>query len=121
MAIKPAKEPFMSIRSIDPSFHVTGQISPSQLNEIAGLGFKTVVCMRPDNEGFRQPSFDEVAHAAQKAGLEAHYLPVVPGSMPLDQAEMLKSILGKQTGPILAYCASGQRCAAVYDMAKRAP
>ncbi len=42
----------MSIRSIDPSFHVTGQISPSQLNEIAGLGFKTVICMRPDNEGF---------------------------------------------------------------------
>lgn len=47
----------MSIRSIDPSFHVTGQIKPSQLREIADLGFKTLICMRPDKEGFFQPSF----------------------------------------------------------------
>jgi sulfide:quinone oxidoreductase len=111
----------MSIRSIDPSFHVTGQISPSQLQEIAGLGYKTVVCMRPDNEGFRQPSFDVIANAAQAAGLEAHYLPVVPGSLSSEQAQKLKTILGKQAGPILAYCASGQRCAHLYDMAKRVP
>ncbi len=111
----------MSIRSIDPNFHVTGQIKPSQVDEIARLGYKTVICMRPDNEGFLQPSFTEVADAAQNAGLDAHYLPVVPGSMPLDQATQLKHLLSKQTGPILAYCASGQRCAAVYDLAKRTP
>ena len=111
----------MSIRSIDPSFHVTGQIRPSQLREIADLGFKTVVCMRPDKEGFMQPSLDEVAIAAREAGLKAHYVPVVPGSLSLEQARQLKSILKSQSGPILAYCASGQRCAAAYDMAKRVP
>lgn len=110
----------MSIRSIDPSFHVTGQIKPSQLREIADLGFKTVICMRPDKEGFFQPSFDEVAEAARDAGLDAHYLPVVPGSISFDQARQLKDLLSKQSGPILAYCASGMRCVAAYDMAKRA-
>ncbi|MDH4413396.1 MAG: TIGR01244 family sulfur transferase [Rhizobium sp.] len=109
----------MSIRSIDPSFHVTGQIKPSQLAEIAGLGFKTVICMRPDKEGFLQPSFDEIAVAARDAGLTAHYLPVVPGSLSFEQAQRLKGILTTQSGPILAYCASGQRCATAYEMAKR--
>lgn len=111
----------MSIRSIDPSFHVSGQIKPAQLPEIAGLGFKTVICMRPDKEGFMQPSFSDVAAAARAAGLEAHYVPVVLGSLSLAQAQQLKDILTRQSGPILAYCASGQRCAAVYDMAKRVP
>lgn len=110
----------MSIRSIDPSFHVAGQIQPSHVKEIADLGFKTVICMRPDREGFRQPSFDEVAKAAQEAGIEAHYLPVVPGSFSFDQARRLKDLLKLQSGPVLAYCASGQRCATAYEMAKRA-
>ncbi|MBC2771983.1 TIGR01244 family phosphatase [Rhizobium sp. AQ_MP] len=111
----------MSIRSIDPSFHVTGQITPSQLPEIAGLGFRTVICMRPDKEGFSQPSFDQIAEAARGAGIDAHYIPVVPGQISLEQAQRLKGILSGQAGPILAYCASGQRCAAAYEMAKRVP
>jgi sulfide:quinone oxidoreductase len=111
----------MSIRSIDPSFHVTSQIKPPQLQAIADLGFKTVICMRPDREGFFQPTFDEIAGAARQAGLEAHYLPVVPGQISFDQARQLKALLNQQTGPILAYCASGNRCAAAYDLAKRVP
>ncbi|MFY8100825.1 MAG: TIGR01244 family sulfur transferase [Allorhizobium sp.] len=111
----------MSIRSIDPSFHVTGQIAPSQVPDIAGLGFKTLVCMRPDKEGFLQPSFEQIADAARAAGIDAHYIPVVPGQLSLEQAQRLKGILSGQTGPILAYCASGQRCAAAYEMAKRVP
>jgi hypothetical protein len=56
---------------IDPSLHVTGQIKPSQLREIADLGFKALICMRPDKEGFLQPSFEEVEEAARGVGLEA--------------------------------------------------
>lgn len=110
----------MRIRSVDPAFHVTGQIKPAQLPEIAALGFKTVICMRPDREGFFQPSFEDVAQAAKQAGMDAHYLPVIPGHFSDDQARQLKDLLASQPGPVLAYCASGMRCAAAYDMAKRA-
>ena len=110
----------MSIRSIDPSFHVTGQIKPSQLRELADLGFKAVICMRPDKEGFLQPSFEDVEEAARDVGLEAHYLPVIPGSVSFDQARQLRDLLSRQSGPVLAYCASGMRCIAAYDLAKRA-
>lgn len=109
----------MSIRTIDPNFHVTGQITPQQIAEVAKLGYKTVICMRPDNEGFNQPAFADMAKAAKDAGLDAHYIPVVPGAMTEAQAKELKTILDEEKGPILAYCASGNRCVGAYQMAKR--
>ena len=110
----------MSIRQIDPSFHVTGQISPDQIKQVADLGYKAVVCMRPDNEGFNQPAFADMEKAAKAAGLPVHYIPVIPGQISQDQAKALKSVITKTEGPVLAYCASGNRCASAYEMAKRA-
>jgi uncharacterized protein (TIGR01244 family) len=110
----------MSIRNIDANFHVTGQIGPQQISDIAKLGYKTVICMRPDSEGFNQPAFADITKAAEQAGLDAFYLPVVPGQMTSSQVAELKDILSRSEGPVLAYCASGNRCAAAYDMARRA-
>jgi sulfide:quinone oxidoreductase len=109
----------MSIRTIDPNFHVTGQIAPKQIADVAKLGYKTVICMRPDNESFNQPAFAEMATAAKQAGLDSYYLPIVPGQMTPAQVSELKTVLAEKAGPVLAYCASGNRCAAAYEMAKR--
>ena len=111
----------MSIRTLDSNFHVAGQINPGQVSDLAQLGYRTVICMRPDHEGGAdQPVFADMAKAAGQAGLEAFYLPVVPGQMTSEQVAELKTILSKTAGPILAYCASGNRCAAAYEMARRA-
>lgn len=109
----------VATRKIDSTFDVTGQITPDQAADIATRGYKMLICMRPDNEGFNQPAFADVKSAAEGAGMEAVYFPVVPGSMTPDQARKLKTILAAQSGPVLAYCASGNRCAAAYDFAKR--
>lgn len=104
----------MSIRAIDDHFHVTGQLSPGHMQDIAGLGYKTVICMRPDNEGFGQPLFADMAKAAAAAGLDIHYIPVIPGRMTPEQGAELKSVLKGADGRILAFCASGGRCEAAY-------
>ncbi|MCB1445754.1 MAG: TIGR01244 family phosphatase [Rhizobiaceae bacterium] len=109
----------MSIRPVDPNFHVTGQMSPAQMKEVAGLGYRTVICMRPDKEGFSQPAFSEMAEAARSAGIEAFYIPVTPGAMTVEQAHELRRILAGREGPTLAYCASGNRCISAYEMSKR--
>jgi sulfide:quinone oxidoreductase len=108
----------MSIRTIDPNFHVTGQIKPAEMQEIAKLGYKTVICMRPDKESLNQPAFVELQAAAKAAGIEAHYIPVVPGAITPAQIGELKQMLSEKPGPILAYCASGNRCASAYEMTK---
>lgn len=109
----------MSIRTIDRNFHVTGQLSPAHFPEVAKLGYKTVICMRPDNEGFNQPAFAAMEQAAKAAGLQAFYIPVTPGAMTVEQAKQLKTILKDQEGPTLAYCASGNRCISAFEMSKR--
>lgn len=109
----------MSIRAIDTNFHVTGQITAAQMHEVAKLGYKTVICMRPDKEGFNQPAFADMETAARAAGVETHYIPVVPGAITPAQVSELKKVLREKPGPVLAYCASGNRCASAYEMTKR--
>lgn len=106
-------------RAIGETFAVSGQLSPDQMPDVSALGYRTLICMRPDKEGFNQPTFSEIEKAARTAGIEAHYLPVVPGAFTKDQAQALKALLNASKGPVLAYCASGNRCASAYAMASR--
>lgn len=106
-------------RPIAENFSVSGQLSPEQLVEVSGLGFRTLICMRPDNEGYNQPSFSSMEIAARAAGVDVHYLPVVPGAVTREQALKLKQLVTSSKGPVLAYCASGNRCASAYAMAGR--
>jgi uncharacterized protein (TIGR01244 family) len=55
----------MDIRQINDEYSVTGQITPADLDDIKALGFKSIVCNRPDEEEPGQPSFDEVAARAR--------------------------------------------------------
>lgn len=107
----------MSIRPIDSSYHISGQVSPKDVAKLAAAGYAAVICMRPDGEGFFQPSFAEVEKAAKAAGIAAHYLPVGGAAVPVEQARQLRAILREVQGPVLAYCASGGRSAMLYQMA----
>ncbi|MBR0557245.1 TIGR01244 family phosphatase [Ciceribacter sp. L1K23] len=109
----------MHIREITPTYHVTGQIKPADLPAIAAAGYTTIICMRPDGEGWGQPKFALVSEAAAASGLSAHYLPVGGSSVPMEQAAKLKALLTQTQGPILAFCASGARSAGLYQMAQQ--
>lgn len=105
----------MSIRAIDDHFHVAGQLTPVQMSDVAKLGYKTVICLRPDGEAPGQPAFADLAAAAEAVGVALHHIPVIPGRMTPEQGDALKSILQTVDGTALAFCASGGRCAAAYQ------
>jgi uncharacterized protein (TIGR01244 family) len=109
----------MSIRKLDERFHVAPQLAPGQMQDVAALGYKALVCMRPDGEGFGQPTFETVNAAATAQGLAAFYVPARPGALTYVEAQKLKAIIEAADGPVLAYCASGNRCAMAYEMAKQ--
>ncbi|MBO6639609.1 MAG: TIGR01244 family phosphatase [Roseitalea sp.] len=105
-------------KTINDDFAVAGQLGPEQIPMIAGAGFKTLICNRPDGEAPAEPQFDAVSQAAGAAGLEARYIPVSNqvGLTPENVAEM-KAALSELPGPILAYCRSGARSAKLYEIA----
>jgi uncharacterized protein (TIGR01244 family) len=110
----------MSLRQIDNSYFVAGQISPEHIAQLKEMGFSAVACMRPDGEGWGQPNFAEIQAAAKAAGLNAIYLPMSPGSMPMEHASKLKALLKGEKGKVLGYCASGNRATVLYQLARQA-
>jgi len=70
------KDKKVNFKNLDKDYAVSGQILPAQIPAIAAAGFKSIVCARPDNEDHGQPSFDEVAREAEKAGLQIVHVPV---------------------------------------------
>ncbi len=109
----------MSIHKISEDYSVTGQISPEHLAQIAQMGFKSVICNRPDGEGMMQPAFNDIAAAATAVGIKAEYMPVIPGPPNMGDAVNLQAKLETLEAPVLAYCASGARAANLWNLCEQ--
>lgn len=99
----------MNATKIAPDFAVAGQISTADVAAAAKAGYKAIICNRPDGEGWGQPRFTEIEQAAKAAGMEAAYLPVVPGQMSVAQIAQFDELIARMPKPVLAYCRSGAR------------
>lgn len=108
----------MTFNTINSEVSVAPQIAASDLADLARLGFKTVICNRPDGEGNDQPLFHEIEEAAQKAGLEAHYLPVESGKVMDADAEKFGDLLDGARKPVLAYCRTGTRSITLWSLSR---
>jgi len=96
------------IRSVTPDFAVAPQISPQDFAELAAAGFKRVISNRPDAEVPPALSSATMAAAAQAAGLDYVYVPVV-GMPSAGAVEAIFAAVQDAGGPVLAYCRSGTR------------
>lgn len=106
----------MQIQQMSEEYFVSGQIHPEAIPVLAGHGFKSVICNRPDNEVHGQPTFDAIASAATEAGLEVRNIPITHGALGLAEIEGLLDAIKSLPGPILAYCNSGARSAALFGI-----
>ena len=107
----------MDIREINSKFSVAGQIDGADIQTVAAAGFKTLICNRPDKEGWDQPGQAEIREAAEKAGLTFHYVPAISGGLTGEDVAAMRQALSNAPGPVLAYCRSGARSANLYQLA----
>lgn len=108
----------MDIRTIDDSISVTPQILPGEMAELAAMGFRSVICNRPDGEEAAQPTQEAVARAAAEAGLEYRFIPVAPGGMTQDLVDEFGAAMAEMPKPVLAYCRSGTRSATIWALSQ---
>lgn len=90
------------------------QVRPEQLREIAASGFVGVINNRPDGEAPDQPSSLELEAEAKRVGLAYWHVPVVPGAMTDSDIRAFAAALGEADGPVLAFCRTGNRSAALW-------
>lgn len=91
------------------------QIQPQDCHHLAKLGYKTIICVRPDGESADQPDFLQIAKSACTCGIVAHYLPV--NEVQHDEVCAFAKLIKNSDSPIFAYCQSGRRVRKLYQLA----
>lgn len=104
----------MDIRKINDDLSIAGQVQPKDLDVIAAMGFKSIICNRPDGEESFQPLFEAVEAEARNLGIRAMYVPVAPSGPTSADAAHFGQVFDALPKPVLAYCRSGGRSQATW-------
>jgi sulfide:quinone oxidoreductase len=108
----------MDVRRLTDELAVAPQISVADVAELKAAGFCSVICNRPDGESMEQVAFAEIETAAKAAGLEIVWQPIMQGGLSDESAEQFGEIVDGLPKPVLAYCKSGTRCAALWSLSE---
>jgi uncharacterized protein (TIGR01244 family) len=108
-------------RQLTDQLSVAPQINLADISAIAAQGFRSIVNNRPDHEEPGQPTNAELAAAAQQAGLDWRYIPVVSGSFSDDKVRGFSDALSQLPGPVLAFCRSGTRSSVLWALQADGP
>ncbi len=106
----------MQINKIDDTISVGGQITVADVQQLADLGFKGIICNRPDNEDYIQTGYAEIKAAAEAAGLGVRYVPISHGSLSMDDVTDYARARREIDGPHFAYCQAGMRAAVIWGL-----
>ena len=107
----------MDIRALTKDYAVSPQIEPSDLAAIKAAGYVTVIDNRPDGEVPPHLHAPVMRAAAEALGLGFVVNHVIGGQLTMDNVTAQKAAIAASPGPVLAYCASGNRSAVVWALA----
>lgn len=107
----------MDIRQLTPAYSVSPQIAPEDMAALRAAGFTTIIDNRPDTEIPPDLHTGVMAEAAARAGLRFVANPVTGGAISDANVALQREAADSAAGPVLAYCASGNRSSIVWAMA----
>lgn len=107
----------MDIRPIAPNYAVSPQIEPEDVPAIAAQGFTTIICNRPDPEVPHELASEVLRAAVEGAGLTFIDNPMAGGALTRAHIDAQRAAIDGATGPVLAYCASGNRSTILWALA----
>jgi uncharacterized protein (TIGR01244 family) len=108
----------MDIRPLTESYAVAPQIAPEDLPAIKAAGFTAVIDNRPDGEVPGHLHAVTMQAAAEKLGLAFVVNPIIGGAMTMANVSAQRAAMQAANGPVLAYCASGNRSSQVWALAQ---
>ena len=107
----------MDLRAITPDYAVSPQIDIADLGAIKAAGYAMVIDNRPDGEIPPHLHTEAMRAAAEAAGLVFVANPVIGGALTMANVTAQAEAIARATGPVLAYCASGNRSSIVWALA----
>jgi uncharacterized protein (TIGR01244 family) len=107
----------MDIRPLTDRYAVSPQITPGDLAAIKAAGYTTVIDNRPDGEIPPDLHTEVMRKAAEALGLSFVVNPVIGGALTMENVTAQGAAIAAASGPVLAYCASGNRSSVVWALA----
>lgn len=108
----------MDIRPLTEAYAVSPQIGLEDLPAIKAAGYVTVIDNRPDGEIPSDLHTAEMRAAAEAIGLNFVANPVIGGALTMANVQAQGDAIAAAQGPILAYCASGNRSSVVWALSQ---
>ncbi len=99
----------LQFRKLTNRISVSGQIDPSNIEQIKQSGFTTIVNNRPDGEVNGQPLNSEIEKEAKKMGLNYYFIPLGREAITEEMIKKTKEALKEENGNILCFCRTGTR------------
>lgn len=107
----------MDIRPLTPTYAVSPQIEPGDLPAVKAAGYTCIIDNRPDGEIPPHLHGAVMQQAAEALGLTFVVNPVIGGMLTMENVAAQGAAITEATGPVLAYCASGNRSSIVWALA----
>ena len=99
----------MNTKHLTHDLSVGSQMATDDVSIVAAMGFKSIICNRPDGETLDQNLFEEIRILAKRMEIESAYLPIKTFGPTADDLAKIADLLGTLPRPILAYCKTGER------------
>lgn len=104
----------MDIRKVNATFSVSDQIGSEDIALISSMGYRAIICNRPDGESEYQPLFEALQTLAEQNDMQMVHLPIGPSGPTEADVAAFAQAFAALPKPVLAYCQSGNRSMAVW-------
>ena len=116
----PITKASLQVQALNPHISVSVQIQIAHVDEIAALGFRSIICNRPDFEAPEQPLAQDIAAAADAAGIKFAYIPTASTAPDAVACWAMAEALKTLPQPVLAFCRTGARSKSLVEQIAQA-
>ena len=106
----------MQIVNISGLYNVSPQISLTDVEILSEKGFEKIICNRPDSEVHPNIQSSLIEKVATDIGISFEYHPLTFENMNGENIVKQMTFINESKRPVLAYCTSGTRCAAIWAL-----
>ena len=106
----------MQIINISGLYNVSPQISLKDVETLSEKGFEKIICNRPDFEVLPNIQSSSIERVATELGISFEYHPLTFENMNAENIAKQMAFIKESKRPVLAYCTSGTRCAAIWAL-----
>lgn len=106
----------MNTEHLTDDLAVSGQLGSTDIPVVHAMGFRSVLCCRPDDEALDQTLFEVIESTAKGVGMVARYMPIASQPPTSQDVENMRHALDDLPKPVLAYCETGDRVRECYEL-----